>query len=107
MPRRLDLSVEYVQCRTWGHAWEDFIPDGKREPGWGHRFSLRCVRCATERHDTIDSLGRLSVRTYEYPEDYSLSEWDVADRPDRAALRLDLLKKMHGRAGEFRGNGNG
>ena|SRR5215467_4313861 len=90
-PRFL-MALEYEKCRTWGHAWEDFIPAGtKRPPGWGSRFSLRCVRCATERHDTIDSLGALSSRHYDYPDDYSMSRDET---PTREQLRLDLLKQL-------------
>ena len=91
MPSRLKLSLEYEKCRTWGHAWEDFIPHGKRPSGWGSRFSLRCVRCATERHDVIDSIGQLSSRQYEYPEDYKLAKDET---PTRAEFRLDLLRQM-------------
>jgi hypothetical protein len=90
---RINLSAEYERCRTWGHAWEDFVPFGKRPQGWGMRFSLRCIRCTTERHDLIDTLGQLSSRQYVYPDDYSLAKDET---PTRAELRLDLLRKMRG-----------
>jgi hypothetical protein len=93
--RRLTLRLEYEKCRVWGHAWEDFIPMGKRQPGWGNRFSLRCVRCTTERHDVIDALGDLSQRTYEYPEDYKLAKDET---PTRGQLRLELLGEMRSTA---------
>jgi hypothetical protein len=90
------LRLEYEKCRTWGHAWEDFIPHGKRPPDWGQRFSLRCLRCTMERHDVIDSLGQLSTRHYDPPADYSLA---ADETPTRAQLRLDLLKHLRrGRA---------
>lgn len=92
--RRSLLALEYEKCRTWGHAWEDFIPHGKRPSDWGSRFSLRCERCHTERHDVIDALGRLSTRHYDYPEDYSMAKDET---PTREALRLDLLRQIHGR----------
>jgi len=92
--RRALLLVEYEKCRIWGHAWEDFIPSGKRPSDWGARFSLRCERCHTERHDVIDVLGNLSTRHYDYPEDYRMS---ADETPSREALRLDLLKQIHGR----------
>lgn len=100
MASRLTLKLEYEKCRTWGHAWEDFIPD-KRGSGWGSRFSLRCIRCATERHDVIDSLGELGSRQYIYPDDYKLARDET---PTRAQLRLDLLKDMRGQARTRRGN---
>ena len=91
MASRVSLRLEYEKCRVWGHAWEDFIPDGKRQPGWGSRFSLRCVRCATERHDVIDHLGDLSQRQYVYPDDYRLA---ADETPSRSSLRLDLLSDL-------------
>lgn len=92
-PRRrsLGLSLDYEKCRTWGHAWEDYRPLGKRPPGWGQRFTLRCTRCGCERHDTIDATGGLSSRHYDYPADYQLA---ADERPTREQLRLDLLRRL-------------
>jgi len=90
---RVLLRLEYEKCRVWGHAWEDYTPNGKRPSGWGRRFSLRCVRCATERHDVIDALGDLSTRHYDYPDDYRMS---ADETPSRQSLRLDLLGQIHG-----------
>lgn len=93
------LRLEYERCRVFGHAWEDFIPAGKRPPGWGHRFSLRCIRCTTERHDVIDALGDLSERQYVYPDDYRMA---ADETPTRQSLRLDLLARTHGRRARLR-----
>lgn len=93
----LELRLEYEQCRVWGHAWEDFTPEGKRPADWGTRFSLRCIRCMTERHDLIDAYGSLSTRQYIYPDDYKM----VGDEmPTREDLRLDLLHSLRGAAFE-------
>lgn len=91
MPARFEMRLEYEKCRTWGHAWSDFIPADKRQPGWGRRFSLRCDRCATERHDVIDTLGELSTRQYVYPDDYQMAR---DERPTMQQLRLDLLRQL-------------
>lgn len=91
----IHLSLAFVECRTWGHAWEDFIPNGKRPTGWGSKFSLRCARCAAERHDTIDSLGRVGTRHYVYPDGYSLA---ADETPTREQLRLDLLNRLRNTA---------
>lgn len=85
------LKLEYAECRTFGHGWEPYRPIGKRPPGWGRRFTLRCFRCGAERHDTIDSRGALSSRHYDYPTDYELA---ADERPSREQLRLDLLKRL-------------
>jgi len=104
MPSHFTMRFEYEKCRTWGHAWEDFIPNGKRPQGWGMRFSLRCERCHTERHDVIDSIGELSQRQYVYPDDYRLS---ADETPTRAQLRLDLLKDIRSQARERRRKATG
>jgi hypothetical protein len=91
MSARFLMRLEYEKCRTWGHAWSDFIPHGKRPPGWGRRFSLRCDRCATERHDVIDTLGDLSTRQYVYPDDYHIAR-DA--KPTLQMMRLDLLRQI-------------
>src|SRR5262245_38172750 len=91
MPARVLMRLEYEKCRTWGHSWDDFVPHGKRPSDWGQRFSLRCDRCGTERHDVIDSRGELSTRQYKHPDDYRMS---ADETPTRSQLRLDLLKQM-------------
>lgn len=63
--------TKYLRCRTFGHAWEEFIPVGK-EKGIGFRFSLLCTACGTERHDAIDTNGQLLNRQYEHPDEYYL-----------------------------------
>lgn len=95
MASRINMRLEYERCRTYGHAWDEFLPLGKRRAGWGSRLSLRCVRCMTERHDTVDALGELSVREYVYPDDYRLG---ADETPTRAAMRLDLLKRNRAQA---------
>lgn len=69
-----ELDRAFVRCRTLGHAWDDFIP--MRKPAqFGDRLSLRCVRCATERHDIVSWVdGSLLQREYQHPEGYALAE---------------------------------
>lgn len=86
-PNHLSVRAEYVRCRTWGHAWEEFVPRGTR-PRWGELFTLRCVRCGTERHDVINALGALGQRRYIYPDDYKLA---LDETPTRDAFRLELV----------------
>ena len=82
-----EVRTTYVMCRTLGHAWEPFTPRGKRPAYFGYRLSLRCVRCGTERHDTIDMLGNVGSRSYEYEEDYK-----DAEKVAKEDYRLALLK---------------
>lgn len=85
--KRLAMQIEYQLCRTLGHGWEPFIPFGKRASGWGQRLSIRCWRCLTERHDTIDMRGALSSRHYDYADEYTLNQ---DEKPSRDQLRRSI-----------------
>lgn len=100
MANRLTVRAEYLRCRTWGHAWEEFIPRGMRVR-WGELFPLRCVRCGTERFDVINALGQLGQRRYVHPEDYSLA---ADETPTRDAFRVELAGEL---ARQHRTNGRG
>lgn len=80
------LDRDYVRCRTYGHAWDDFLP--MRKPAkFGDRLSLRCIRCATERHDIVSWVdGSLLQREYQHPEDYAMAEHHT-----RAEFRATLM----------------
>lgn len=80
----------FVQCRTYGHAWDEFNPPGNRSPRgvWGHhRIVLRCTRCTTERYDYLDWAGDVMGRSYVYPPGYQ-----GASLP-RAQWRLELIRR--------------
>lgn len=66
MPKRTITDSERM-CWFMPHAMEPYTPgpgeyDG---PGWGNTYHLRCVRCPTIRHVTLDSLGNVSTSYYE------------------------------------------
>lgn len=82
-----DIPVEYLKCRSFGHAWDEFVPVGKR-PGIGFRFSLVCVSCGMERHDGIDVNGNLATREYVQPKGYKLDQGYT-----RAEFRLVYERK--------------
>jgi hypothetical protein len=91
------LRSEYRLCRMFrAHALEGFTPDARRykAPDWGTTFHFRCIRCGTERHDTIDSLGELSTRRYVYPDEYRL---EADDRPTTQELRLLYADELKSR----------
>lgn len=80
---------EYVQCRTYGHAWEE-IPVTESHID-GESLWLRCVRCATERHDVFDRrYGHIVHRGYDYPDAYRMSSDEMPSR-DEFRLRLFTL----------------
>jgi hypothetical protein len=64
------LGLDQVRCRSYGHSWDEFFPIDLNPPLYGWRLSLRCTRCATERHDNIDFKGQVMSRRYIYQEGY-------------------------------------
>lgn len=95
MARRvtLKMKLEFQTCRALRHSWDYFVPGvGQRRPApWGRGFSLRCERCGTERHDTFDSLGALSARSYVYPDGYSLP---ADEQPTLEQLRMSIVAEL-------------
>lgn len=98
---RITRNIEFVECRTLGHAWEQ-IPRKVREHDWsGYGFALRCVRCGCERFDDFDHLGQLSHRKYDHPEGYHMARDET---PDRSSMRL-VFARVH--RIKYRGEENG
>jgi hypothetical protein len=60
-------------------------------PAYGWRFSLRCTRCTTERHDVIARSGHVNGRRYIYPDGYQYAK---GERPSRDELRNDLYSRL-------------
>lgn len=88
---RAEISSDMLRCRIYGHAWDEFYPDDLGIPMWGWRLSLRCTRCATERHDIIDRYGRLGQRRYLYPDGYRIA---ADETPSRDELRQTMLEDV-------------
>jgi hypothetical protein len=66
-----DLDTRFLPCRTYNHAWDEFTPIDLYPPLYGWRLSLRCIRCTTERHDTVAfNTGKVMSRRYIYPDGY-------------------------------------
>ncbi len=99
----LQMKIEYQTCRLIGHEWDYFTPGvGQRKPApWGRGFSLRCARCAAERHDCFDSLGNLSARSYDYPSGYEVA---ADERPTSEQLRLSIVKELRDQHAERQAN---
>lgn len=90
---------EFIKCRSWGHEWDTFMPL-RRRAAWGVLLSLRCSRCATERHDTIDRNGEISAREYKYPDGYKLAGTHQGNRATAGELRLEVISRLNGRSGQ-------
>jgi len=83
------VSESSYECRLLGHAWEPFNPIDVRGGMFANMLHLRCVRCFTERHDGIDSLGGLGNRRYIHPEGYKIPKDEKPSTPD---LRLWIVR---------------
>lgn len=75
------------------HALEPFAPVGMERPAFGARVSFSCTRCGTERHDIIDTFGRIIGRRYIYQDGYRLAE-----KADRPALRREMTRRFASQA---------
>lgn len=85
-----ELDSNLLRCRTLGHAWDDFVPQGMKRAAFGTRLSFRCVRCTTIRHDICSWIdGSLVSRSYQYPDVYALD-----GKHARAEFRLALMHTL-------------
>jgi hypothetical protein len=92
---RTGLDQGMTRCRIYGHAWEEFYPDNLGTPLYGWRLSLRCTRCTTERHDTIDHIGQISQRRYIYADGYQTEPGE--EKPSREEMRLTMFNRIRSR----------
>ena len=87
---KASTDADFIRCRVFGHSWDDFSPVGMRNPSWGTRVSIRCLRCTTERHDIYNSLGEVGYRRYIYPGGYQYAK---GEKPDMATFRIMLMRQ--------------
>ena len=82
-------GISHVDCRTFGHSWNDIEADRNPQVGWYMR--LRCEKCGTVRNDIVDRYGTLERRNYKHPDNYK-----DPDKWKRSQWRLQYLRKMNG-----------
>lgn len=83
---------DFTMCRTIGHAWDNFYPN-LEPPSMGWRFSLRCARCTSERHDIVGPRdGAVWARQYAWPDGYRLQRG--VERPTRPDLRRAVFDRL-------------
>jgi len=87
-----DLPIEFVVCRTLGHAWDD-NPAATLSPtlfseSYG-AMALRCTRCTTERFDYLDAEMKVWKRHYRYPRGYKT----IPGMGSRPNLRSELVRR--------------
>lgn len=88
-----NLHDAFLRCRTFGHAWSEFDPEGGVDWHRDHwRITLRCDHCRTERYDVLDWRGDVLTRNYWYPDGYK-----QAGLPRRADFRMELYRRKNPR----------
>jgi hypothetical protein len=86
----------HLKCRRWGHAWNEWRTEQRPEPGVKTRTILRCTRCKQRAYDDLDYLG-YSDRNIQYDEEYLAPRgMGHLSREDRALLRLEVDRRIHG-----------
>ena len=87
-------------CDTIRCAWD--VVDSVWKPMFGTPVTLRCMRCASERHDTINSLGQVASRRYVRPGWWK--KYPKGTRPTHAEFRLMLIEQQIRKARDARRN---
>ena len=86
-------TVDFHDCRTFGHSWDRYFPQNMERPPFGWRLSLRCTRCTCERHDLISPInGEVMARSYYWPEGYLMDKG--VERPSREDLRVEMFRSL-------------
>lgn len=81
------LQEIYVQCRSYGHSWDEYAPIEIRSKLAHWMIFLRCTRCMTTCHVTLSLFGSPIRRYYEYPEGYRLAGYKKSD------FKMELLRR--------------
>lgn len=88
--------VSYVECKTYGHSWDEYNPSDGDLDGWAYRLTLRCTRCTTTRHDYLDKAGELGRRHYSYPDGYRDPKEQKRKRPEMRLL-IVVTRRQRGK----------
>lgn len=83
-------EVQYVECRTLGHAWRYTQVTGNPTAYVQH---LQCMRCRSDKHQELDAAGFIVRTSYTYSQDYLLAGMGRLDRSDRATLRVRAMNQ--------------
>ena len=86
------LNREFIWCRDTRHCWVNPV-NTVEGAGKSRLFTrtLTCMRCGTERHETISLTTFLVLsRSYTYPEDYLLSDKSTYQQVRERSIRLQL-----------------
>lgn len=95
MARRTWANINYVECKTYGHAWDEYNDNGRTPMPRGvrYRMTLRCTRCGTTRHDHLDANGdRVGGPRYRKPSGYS-DLIGPGEKPTRPQMRLLIIRR--------------
>lgn len=84
MKDREDLNVQFLPCRTLGHAWEVDTWNAKQRT-----LTLGCSRCEAVRTESVSGDGAIAARHYKYLPGY-LKRADEQKLP-RTAYRSEFL----------------
>jgi len=84
-----ELPSQYLQCRSYGHAWDSITIEFMPSMWIDH---MQCERCGTQRRDIIrKSTGLVTARRYTYAEGY------CKDKRDKRVGAPEVRKEMYGR----------
>lgn len=85
------MNHQYTECKTWGHAWEDFDSADTPRGAFRYRETLRCIRCFTQRIFYLDAEGNPVSKRYIYANGYRDAK--DTEKPTRPEMRILLIKR--------------
>lgn len=91
MARRWNNYDSFIECKTWGHAWDDYDSASTPRTPFRYREVLRCTRCATVRTFYLDATGDVVSRSYKYSDGYRDAKG--TDKPTRPEMRLLIIRR--------------
>lgn len=95
--RLLEYDPEFLSCRDVMHTWPD-----RRVWRWkqvtdeqgrtvAYSRAMMCTRCSTIARDVINARNGASVRTYHWPEGYSMPKGQAVTKRD---VRMEQLRRV-------------
>src|SRR5215471_3929675 len=110
MPSRRWMNDQYLDCKTYGHAFRftgetEGLRDNRRHPNWGRfvRMWLHCDDCTSDAYDDVAPLNnpmgleagtRLRSRRILYVKGYR-DNYGEDQKPTRNQMRMFIIKRKN------------
>jgi hypothetical protein len=95
------LSFQQLQCRDFGHNWRPHTATRRDDGGFDR---VLVCRCHAQRHQILDSYGRIVGSHYAYPDGYQMPRGSGRiSSDDKGILRIASIEESSRRSDSKRG----